>query len=324
MNKIKLYIKQYESSSSYLLIIGLLAALFFSATFLINRAISLDGGHWYWSATLRFFYTLLFLALGFITFKGFSYFKAVLKEYFEHFKFWTISGTIGFGFFYSLICYAADFSPAWVVATTWQITILASLFVLAFFGQKLSKRVWFFTFIIFTGITLVNISHFDINNLQPLLLGFLPVFIAAFSYPFGNQLVWEEKKKRKEQKKDISVINNAFVKVFLLTLGSFPLWIVLYFFTDATVPTQGQYLSVALIALLSGVIATSLFLYVRSIANTPSKLMIVDASQSGEVFFALLGEMIFLSVALPSLIGFIGIFITILGLVLLIKLDKKG
>ena len=311
--------QKYESSSSFLLIIGLLAALFFSATFLINRAISLDGGHWYWSATLRFIYTLLFLSLGLTIFKGFSYFKEVLKEYISYFRFWTISGTIGFGFFYSLICYAADFSPAWVVATTWQMTILASLFVLAFFGQKLSKKIWIFTFIIFIGITLVNLSHFDMNNLEELFLGFLPVLIAAFSYPIGNQLVWEQKKKRKENSKEFKIINNAFVKVFLLTLGSFPLWIVLYFFTDALTPSSGQYISVAMIALLSGVIATSLFLYARSHANTSSKLVVVDASQSGEVFFALLGEIIFLGAVFPNAIGVFGIFITIIGLIALCK-----
>jgi drug/metabolite transporter (DMT)-like permease len=301
----------------------LLAALFFSATFLINRAISLDGGHWYWSATLRFFYTLLFLGLGFIFFKSFDYFKKVLNEYISNFRFWTIAGTIGFGFFYSLICFAADFSPAWVVATTWQLTILASLFVLHFFGQKLSKKIWFFTFIIFAGITLVNISHFDMSNLKPLLFGFIPVLIAAISYPLGNQLVWEEKKKRKElHDKNLYILNNAFVKVFLLTLGSFPLWFILYFFTDATVPSQGQYISVAFIALLSGVIATSLFLYARSLANSSNKLITVDASQSAEVFFALLGEIIFLNAVLPNNIGIIGIFITVLGLVLLTKSNK--
>lgn len=319
MDKIKFFMKKYEDNSSFLLAIGLLSALFFSATFLINRAISLDGGHWYFSASLRFIYTLLFLTLGFIFFKSFSYFKLVIREYIDNLRFWTISGTIGFGFFYSLICYAADFSPAWVVATTWQMTILASLFVLAFFGQKLSKRIWFFTFIIFVGITLVNLSHFDINNIEPLLLGSLPILIASFSYPIGNQLVWEEKKKREVSKKDISVINNAFVKVFLLTLGSLPLWIVLYFLTDATTPTQEQYLSVAMISILSGVIATSLFLYARSHANTPSKLVIVDASQSGEVFFALLGEVIFLNVIFPNSIGLIGIVITIIGLIILTK-----
>ena len=315
--------KKFEHSSTYLLIIGLLAAMFFSATFLINRSISLDGGHWYWSATLRFSYTLLFLGLGLIILKGFKYFKNVISEYINHFRFWTISGTIGFGFFYSLICFAADFSPGWVVATTWQMTILASLFVLSFFGQKLSKKIWFFTFIIFIGITLVNISHFDISNLDALLLGFIPVLIAAISYPLGNQLVWEEKKRRKDKNdKTLIILNNAFVKVFLLTLGSFPLWIILYFFTDATTPSNGQYISVALIALLSGVIATSLFLYARSLANTPSKLIAVDASQSGEVFFALLGEIIFLGVAFPNFVGTIGIFVTVLGLVLLVKVGK--
>ncbi len=319
MYNIQEFIKKHEGNSSFLLAVGLLSALFFSATFLINRAISLDGGHWYFSASLRFLYTLLFLTLGFILFKGFSYFKLIILEYIENIRFWTVSGTIGFGFFYSLICYAADFSPAWVVATTWQITILASLFVLAFFGQKLSKKIWFFTFIIFLGITLVNLSHFDINNIEALLLGSLPILIASFSYPIGNQLVWEEKKKRKEFNKDIRIINNAFVKVFLLTLGSLPLWIVLYFLTDATVPSQEQYLSVAMIAILSGVIATSLFLYVRSHANTPSKLVLVDASQSGEVFFALLGEVIFLNVAFPNSIGLIGIIITIVGLIILMK-----
>lgn len=319
MNKIKDTIKKYENNSSFLLIIGLLSALFFSATFLINRAISLDGGHWYFSASLRFVYTLLFLSLGFILFKGLKYFKQIIEEYLQNFRFWTIAGTIGFGFFYSLICYAADFSPAWVVATTWQMTILASLFVLAFFGQKISKKIWFFTFIIFVGITLVNLSHFNINNLEELILGFLPVLLAAFSYPIGNQLVWEEKNKRKKANRDVKVLSNAFVKVFLLTLGSFPLWIVLYFLTDTSTPNQGQFLSVALIALLSGVIATSLFLYARSHANTATKLVLVDASQSGEVFFALLGEIIFLNLAFPNILGLIGIFITILGLVILTK-----
>ena len=173
------------------------------------------------------------------------------------------------------------------------------------------------------GITLVNISHFDISNIDALLLGFIPVLIAAISYPLGNQLVWEEKKRRKERNdKSLLILNNAFVKVFLLTLGSFPLWIVLYFFIDAAAPSNGQYISVALIALLSGVIATTLFLYVRSLANTPSKLIVVDASQSGEVFFALLGEIIFLNAAFPNFMGIIGILLTIVALILMVKSGK--
>jgi drug/metabolite transporter (DMT)-like permease len=320
LDKIKALAKLYEDSTYYILVIGLLAALFFSATFVINRAISLDGGHWYFSGALRLFYTILFLSVGFIFFKGLSYFKAVLLEYFYNFKFWTIAGIFGFGFFYAPICYAADFSPGWVVATTWQLTIIASLFVLSFFGKKVSKKVWITTFFIFIGVTLVNLNHLDLNNLKPLFLGFFPVLLAAFAYPIGNQMVWEEKRKRKEKNSNLEVLNNAFAKVFLLTLGSFPLWIVLYFLTDATVPSQGQYVSVALVALLSGVIATSLFLYIRSHANTPAKVITADATMSGEVFFALLGEMVFLDAAFPNFIGVCGIMITVTSLIILTKL----
>jgi len=292
LDRLKNKIEKFQSEPIFLLFVGLLAAAFFSATFLINRAISLDGGHWYWSASLRFLFTIIFLSVGFIVFRGFNYFKMILNEYIQNIRFWSISGTIGFGFFYSFLCYAADFSPAWVVATTWQMTILASLFVLAMFGKKLSKRIWFFTFVIFLGVTLVNFSHIDTK---------------------------EQKIKREEKKEDIKIFKNAFIKVYLLTLGSFPFWIILYFITDPGVPSSDQYVSVALVSLLSGVIATSLFLYVRNHANSTSKIILVDATQAGEVFFALFGEVLFLGALLPSLTGWIGLSITLIGLYFLTK-----
>ncbi len=310
---------KYQNEPIYLLFVGLLAASFFSATFLINRSISLDGGHWYWSASLRYFYTLLFLSVGFVFLKGFSFYKAILKEYIENILFWSIAGTIGFGFFYSLICYAADFSPAWVVATTWQMTILASLFVLTFFGKRLSKKIWFFTLVVFIGVTLVNLSHFDLSNLDKLLLGSVPILIAAFSYPIGNQLVWERKIKKEQEGEDIQVLSNSFAKVFLLILGSSPFWLILYFFINPTPPSSGQFISVALVSILSGIVATTLFLYARNHANTTTKLMLVDATQCGSVFFALFGEVLFLDGSFPNTIGWLGLFITISGLLFLTK-----
>ena len=132
-------------------------------------------------------------------------------------------------------------------------------------------------------------------------------------------MVCEEKEKRKIHNNDISIIKNNFVKIFLLTLGSFPFWIILYFLNDAGIPSRGQYINVSLIALLSGIIAGSLFLYARSLCDTPNKLVLVDTSQSGDVFFALFGEIIFLGTAFPNIIGIIGIFITIIGLLFLMK-----
>jgi len=34
-------------------LIALASALFFTATYVLNRAIATSGGHWAWSATLR-------------------------------------------------------------------------------------------------------------------------------------------------------------------------------------------------------------------------------------------------------------------------------
>ena len=324
MEKLKQFINKYETNTLYILLISLLAAMFFSATFLINRSISIDGGHWYWSGALRFFFTLVLMSIVIILFKGSDFLKKILLDYKNNFIFWNIAGTLGFGVFYSMICFASDFSPAWMVATTWQLTIIASLFVLAFYGQKLSKKIWFFTVLIFIGICLVNFSAFNIDEFKTLIIGFVAVLIAAFAYPIGNQMVWEKKKKREETKSDkIEVLNNAFSKVFLLTLGSFPLWIVLFFVLGIDfLPSSGQISNVIMISFLSGVVGGSLFLYARSKANTSKKIMMVDACQSGEVIFTLIGEIIFLNLAIPGILAFAGVVITIIGLIAITKMEK--
>lgn len=127
----------------------------------------------------------------------------------------------------------------------------------------------------------------------------------------------EEKKGR--EKENTKILKNAFIKVFLLTLGSFPFWIILYFITQPDAPSSGQYISVAMVSLLSGVIATSLFLYARNHADTTNKLILVDATQSGEVFFALFGEVLFLGAAFPNITGWMGLLLTLAGLYFLTK-----
>lgn len=306
-----------KSSPIFLLLIGALSSLFFSATFLINKIISNDGGHWFYSASLRYFYTIFFLAILIILLKGWKYFKSVIDEYLSNIRFWSISGTIGFGIFYAMICFAADYSPAWILVTTWQLTIFASIFVLMLFGKKASKSTFFTTILVVIGISAVNLSHFEISNPSSLFYSVLPVLIAAFAFPIGNQMVWEEKKKR-----NVPILNNAFAKVFLLTLGSSPLWIILFIFIDVGTPSQTQLINVAMISILSGIIATSLFLYVRSKADTVSKIMIVDATISAEVIFTLVFEVLFLNAVFPNMIGILGIILTIVALILMVYLDK--
>jgi drug/metabolite transporter (DMT)-like permease len=124
---------------------------------------------------------------------GVKQLQGVLRLFYLHWRFWIITGSIGFGGFYALICFSADFSPGWAVAATWQFTVVASLFVFMLFGRTFPKRIWIFSSLIFVGVVLVNLSHIQEFDLKVLLFGSLPVLIAAFCYPFGNQLVWETK-----------------------------------------------------------------------------------------------------------------------------------
>jgi len=207
-----------------------------------------------------------------------------------------------------------------VVATTWQMTIIASLFVLMLFGKSFSKKIWIYSAVVFSGVFLVNISQVETANLMTLVLGASPVLLAAFLYPLGNQLVWEAKHGRKGLPElDVALLDNAFAKVFLLSVGSLPFWLLLYPFTSATSPSQGQFLNVALVALFSGVIATSLFLSARNSADNASKLAAVDATQASEVVFALGGEVLFLQASLPNATGLVGMLIACVGLIAFVR-----
>jgi drug/metabolite transporter (DMT)-like permease len=209
-----------------------------------------------------------------------------------------------------------------VVATTWQLTIIASLFVLMLFGRKFPRRIWAYSAIVFAGVLLVNLSRVGTENIVTLLLGSSPVLLAAFLYPLGNQLVWEAKHGRRGLPRvDVDLLDNAFAKVFLLSLGSLPFWMLLYPFTSASTPAASQVVSVALVALFSGVIATSLFLGARNSANDASQLAAVDATQSSEVLFALCGEILFLQASLPSPMQLFGILIAGAGLVAFVRLE---
>ncbi len=77
-------------------------------------------------------------------------------------------------------------------------------------------------------------------------------------------------------------------------------------------------------ALLSGVIATSLFVYARHLARNAYELAAVDATQAGEVLFVLVGEVLLLGGALPGPLALVGIGLTMLGLVLYLLAQGKG
>ena len=298
--------------------IGVLAALFFSSTFVLNRAMSLEGGSWVWSASLRYVWMTVFLILGMLVTGRVGLLRNVFVLLRRHWRFWLLAGTVAFGIFYAGISFAASYAPSWVVATTWQLTILASPLVLLAYGRRVPWRGVAFTLLIFAGIILVNLAQVQATDWRTALLGAAPVLVSAIAYPAGLQLVWEARAGRPGRIPHVSgpAMDNAFGRVLLLTLGSLPFWGVVVLVTQPPPPATDQWLMTAAVALLSGIVATSLFVYARHLAQNAYEVAAVDATQAAEVVFSLAGEMILLGAVLPGWLSLVGVALTVVGLVL--------
>jgi len=362
-----------------LILLGLLAGAFFSSTFILNEMMSSAGGHWFWSASLRYLFMWLIITVLIAMQHGFGRIRELSAIFFQHWRFWCITGSIGFGVFYTGICYAGDHVAGWVVAATFMFTVVTSLLVLVAFGQRFDKKFIIYALLVFIGVVMVNVSEGlhastladTVPMADMLLYGALPALIAAFSYPIGNQLVWQvshnSRKHSAEQQQardnlqpndtddnidthtqriiteapilpidrqaasrlqnliaripaiETTLLQNAFNKVWLMTLGSLPFWLLLGLIIRPEQPATTQVFNTLLVAVLAGVAATSIFLYAREQAVTSSEVAGVDSTQASEVIFALIGGMLLLNNALPSTLGLVGIALIILGLILFAK-----
>jgi drug/metabolite transporter (DMT)-like permease len=304
-----------------LLITGVFSAFFFSSTFVLNRAMSLQGGNWVWTASLRYAYMLAILTAWLFLSGKCRVLRATWSAYIRNWCFWTIAGSTGFGAFYSLLTFSASFAPGWVVATAWQSTILATPVVLLMFGKRVPLKGILFTFLIFTGIVLVTYEQATSASLKQILFGVLPVIGAAFAYPIGNQLLWEARHGKTGiiPRIDNPILDDSIARVLIMVLGSLPFWVALILIQHPSAPSTGQLINTAIVAMLSGVVATTLFFQARHRARTPFELSAVDATQSTEVIFSLLGEILFLHGSLPGLAGTVGIALSVIGLVLYVR-----
>ena len=299
--------------------LGLLAAFFFSFTFILNSQMNISGGSWIWSASLRylFMFPILFIIVAL---------KKEVKPVFLAIKndpsSWFLWSTIGFGLFYAPLSFASIYGASWMVASTWQITIIAGVLLSPLFftvtkgtnyiahkRNSIPKKALYFSIIILIGVFLIQLQQATTISISQVLLGIIPVIIAAFAYPLGNRKMME-------------VCNNelnTFQRVFGMTLCSLPFWIFLSTFGITTVglPSDSQVLQSFLVALFSGVIATTLFFKATEIVKgNPHQLAVIEATQSGEVIFTLLGEILILKTTLPTFIGYIGVILVIVGMIL--------
>lgn len=297
------------------ILIGIIAALFFAFTFILNHSMELDGGSWLWSASLRYFFMLPFLIAIVLYRKNYRQLHNEMKARPWQWLGWSF---VGFVLFYAPLTFAAAYGPGWLVSGTWQFTIvagvlLAPLFVTIIAGQKIRQKIpmvsLLISSVILIGILLIQIPHAKSVSTTALLLGILPVLIAAFAYPLGNRKMMDICDGRID----------TFQRVLGMTIASLPVWILMAIYAIMTVglPSSSQVFQSLLVGLSSGVIATTLFFIATDrVRDNQGKLAAVEATQSTEVVFVIIGEMLLLGIPLPTPIALVGLAIIIIGMLL--------
>ncbi|WP_410983512.1 multidrug resistance efflux transporter family protein [Bacillus cereus] len=300
------------------ILLGILSSAFFSATFIINRAMNVSGTSWAWTASFRFLFALPILFLIVLFRKNLG---GLWSEMRKHPFAWLGWGSLAGIGFYSLLSFAAVFSPAWLVAGTWQVTILAGLLLSPLFfittetktgpkrvRGKIPLRSLYVSLFILIGVICMQATEAGHITATQFISGFLPVVLAAFLYPFGNRKMMEVVGGRLD----------TFQRVLGMAIGSLPITIILtiYGFAATGIPTSGQMLQGFLLALCSGVIATMTFFFATDLAkNNLALLGAVEATQAGTMVFTVLGEIIFLNGSFPIGLSLIGMIIIMAGMV---------
>jgi drug/metabolite transporter (DMT)-like permease len=306
--------------------LGILASVFFAVTFILNRSMELSGGSWLWSSSLRFFFMVPFL-LGIVLFR--KNLKQLLSEMAKQPFQWLLWSFFGFVLFYGPITFAAAYGPGWLVSGTWQLTIVAGTLLGPLFFeniqtndgiQKVRSKIPItslcISLIIFLGVMLIQVEK--ANSLTPkgIIVGILPVVIAAFSYPLGNRKMMEICGGKLD----------TFQRVLGMTLASLPFWLIIALlgYINVGAPSMDQVTQTFIVAISSGVIATTLFFIATDrVRGSQSKLAAVEATQSTQVFFVLIGEIVLLSAPMPSNLAMIGLLIIIAGMLLHSFYTKK-
>ena len=288
-------------------LLGITGAFFFAFNFILIRSMNLGGGYYLWSATLRYLFTLPLMALLLIKGNGF---KAVFASIRRSPVKWFVWSTVGFGLFYAPLSAASIYGESWFTAAVWQFTIVAGVLLTPLFGKKIPLRNLLCSCIIVVGIMLMQYSkiRMGVQADWPMLI--ITMGIAAFSYPLGNRMMMQT-----TDEDELSTTQ----RVFGMTLCSMPFWIIcaLISYSRAGLPTQSQCVQSFLIALLAGVIATILFFAATDLVkNDPKKLAVIEATQSGEVIFTVLMGVLILKDSLPDTMGFVGIGIIVIGMIL--------
>lgn len=273
--------------------VALVSALFFTLTYVLNRLAATSGGHWAWTAALRYLITLPLLAAVLPFAGGLGELRTVMGR---HPGVWLLWSLVGFGLFCACLTYAAASGPSWLVAGSFQITVIAGLLMSPLIYDDARRRIPLPALaaglVVVAGVLLMQLEHADGRLDRAGWIALACVVVAAFAYPLGNRMLLLHLERTGQHLTTLQ-------RVFGMTLMSQPAWLVLavWGWTQAGPPSLVQTLSAAGVALASGVIATLLFFAATEwVREDPTALAAVEAMQAAELLFAtalgvlLLGE----------------------------------
>lgn len=288
------------------ILLGLVASFFFAFTFLLNRSMHLSGGSWIWSASLRYLFTFPIFALIVWRKYGFSRVHSAIRLAPLS---WLLWSTVGFGLFYAPISYAGDHGESWLIAASWQVTIVMGLLLSPLFQKRIAVKNLGAAAVILVGVFLLQVKNIVSLNAASLIGTLPPILIAAVAYPLGNR------KMMTLCPPELTTIE----RVYGMTLCSLPFWLLLggYGLLSRGMPSASQAIQSLGVALLSGVAATLLFFRATDLVKQSQRqLAVVESTQSFEVLFTLLGGVLLLHDAPPDAPGWVGVGLIVIGMVL--------
>jgi drug/metabolite transporter (DMT)-like permease len=295
-------------------LIALASALFFTATYVLNRAMANAGGHWAWSASLRYLLTLPMLACVLPWRGGFAPVWRALRA---HPSVWLAWSGIGFTLFCVCLTYAAAYAPAWLVAGTFQLTVIAGMLLAPLIYDdaraRLPRGALALGVVIVAGVALMQLSHFGGHLDRDAWLALASVTVAAFLYPLGNRRILLHLERTGESL-------NATQRVFGMTLASQPFWLIVaaYAANAAGAPPLQQIGLATGVALFAGTIATILFFHATAmVQDDAAALGAVEAMQAAEILFSMLLGVVLLGESAPRGAAAGGAVLVALGIVAL-------
>ena len=291
--------------------LALLSALFFTMTYVLNRASASSGGHWAWLASLRYLIALP-LMLPLMRVQGGT--RPVLRAIAAHPLAWLRCAGVGFVLFYVLLSFAASSGPSWLVAGSFQFTVIAGMLCAPLLYRDARRRIppagLAVAGVILAGVLLMQFGHASGALDRAAWIALACVLVSAVAYPLGNRLLLLHLERSGEPL-------NATQRVFGLTLASQPLWLLVaaYAAYAAGPPTPAQAWLAAGVALSAGVVATILFFQATGmVRDQPLALGAVEAMQGGEVLFAVLLGVLLLGEPWPTGRTLLGAAIVVAGI----------